>query len=273
MIEAGLREAETTRPAPEFDFFDDRNYRMNEEVRFGARIQARAVQFEWAVRMSQFDAAREALAAMRLDVDALVAVTTQKGFAQYIDSQYWTRMAQLADLQGRSAEADEYRRAAENARNPAARAQTVPVRSTVQGKPLPAMRLTGLDGRVWTSADLDGKVAVLNVWATWCRPCVEELAELQKLHEVTKGRSDVLILALNVDSNPGVVQPFLDGRSWTFPVLLAHDYVNRILPDLSIPRTWIVESGVVRTEDIGFNADGWMKRMLERLDGEAARKY
>jgi thiol-disulfide isomerase/thioredoxin len=270
MIEAGLREAETSRPAPEYDFFDDRNYRLNEETRLGSRIQARSVQFDWSVRTSKLDTAGDALSAMRGDLDALVAVTTQKGFAGYLDSQYWTKMAQLADLQGRRSDADEYRRAAENARNPATPVQSAAGRSTLEGKPLPPLRLTGLDGRVWTSADLDGKVAVLNVWATWCRPCVEELAELQKLHQVTKGRSNVVILSLNVDSNPGVVQPFVDGRSWTFPVLLAHDYVNRILPDLSIPRTWIVQSGVVRSEDIGFNADAWIKRMLERLDREGA---
>ena len=272
MIEAGLREAETMRRVPEFDFFDDRNHRVNEEARYGARIQARSVQFDWSVRTSKLDTAREALAAMRSDVDALFAVTTQTGAALYMDSQYWTKMAQLADLQGRRTDADEYRRAVENARRPvAARAQSTAGRTTVEGKPLPTMRLTGLDGRVWTSADLEGKVAVLNVWATWCRPCVEELAEFQKLHEVMKSRSNVVVLSLNVDANPGVVQPFVNGRSCTFPVLLAHDYVNGMLPDLSIPRTWMVEGGVVRKEDIGFNADGWMKRMLGRMgvEGEA----
>ena len=268
MIEARLREAETLRRVPEYDFFDDRNHRLNEEARFGARIQARIVQFDWSVRTSKLDNARQALGAMRNAVDALFTVTTQTGYALYLDAQYWTKMAQLADVEGRRADADEYRRAAENAKTPPARAQSAAGRSAIEGKPLPAMRLTGLDGRMWTFADLEGKIAVLNVWATWCRPCVEELVEFQKLHDVAKGRSNVVVLSLNVDANPGVVQPFLEGRSWTFPVLLAHDYVNRILPDLSIPRTWIVESGVVRKEDIGFNADGWMKRMLGRLGGE-----
>ena len=112
MIDTGLREAEAIRRSPEYDFFDDRNSRLNEEDRLASRIHARSVQFDWSVRTSKLDTAHEALAAMRSDVDALFAITTQKGVAKYLDSQYWTKMAQLADLQGRRADADEYRRAA-----------------------------------------------------------------------------------------------------------------------------------------------------------------
>ena len=91
----------------------------------------------------------------------------------------------------------------------------------------------------------------------------------QKLSESLRDKPGVLAISLNVDANPGAVVPFLQGKGWSFPVLLAHDYVNTLVPELSIPRTWIVRSGVVLTEIVGFgNAESWLKR-VEAAVGEA----
>jgi len=53
-----------------------------------------------------------------------------------------------------------------------------------------------------------------------------------------------------------------------FPVLLAHDYVHALLPNLSIPRNWVVDKeGLMREESIGFGGDGnqWVKNALAKL--------
>ena len=128
-----------------------------------------------------------------------------------------------------------------------------------------------MDGRVWTAADLNGKVAVMNLWATWCAPCVEELPHFQKLYEALKDNPNVVVMAVNVDNNPGVVGPFLKGRSYTFPVVLAHDWANQLIPEMGIPRNWIVSSGAIRSEQIGFSEpEKWLRDMLARVD-EAAK--
>jgi thiol-disulfide isomerase/thioredoxin len=148
----------------------------------------------------------------------------------------------------------------------------MPGSASATGKTLPPFRLTGIDGRAWTESDLHGKVAVMNVWATWCGPCIQELPHVQKLYEMLKDRPNVLLVSLNVDGNAGFVAPFLKGRGLNFPVLLAKEYVDRILPEMGIPRNWIVESGVVRSEDVGFdNPEAWMKHMLATLDETAQR--
>ncbi len=274
MVDTGLREAETTQPAPESDLSDDRNHRMNQEFRYASRIEARQVQFDWAIKTYHFDNAHQALAAMRKDVDGLLAVTAILGrYPQILDADYWTKMAQLADLEGKPQDAAEYRRAAKNADLAPSPTGPMPGSASAAGKTLPPFRVNGIDGRVWTEADLHGKIAVMNVWATWCGPCIQELPHVQKLYEMLKDRPNVLLVSLNVDGNAGLVAPFLKGRGLNFPVLLAKEYVDRILPEMGIPRNWIVESGVVRSEDVGFdNAETWMKHMLATVD-EALQRH
>ena len=62
---------------------------------------------------------------------------------------------------------------------------------------LAEFELTDLDGRKWSTADLKGKVALINLWATWCGPCREELPYVQKLREKMKDRKDVVILEVD----------------------------------------------------------------------------
>ena len=52
---------------------------------------------------------------------------------------------------------------------------------------------TDLGGRTWTSADLEGRVVLLDFWATWCPPCLAEIPELRKLHERYGERGLVLV--------------------------------------------------------------------------------
>ena len=103
--------------------------------------------------------------------------------------------------------------------------------------PLAAFELTDLQGRNWSLADLKGKVAFINVWATWCGPCREELPYVQKLSEQLKGRNDVLVLTLNTDEEVGKVEPFMKEKKFTFPVLLGQAYADGNGVN-SIPRNW-----------------------------------
>lgn len=273
MVEAGLRAAEETRVVAEYDFFDDRNHRVNEEARYLARILGRTVLFEWAAKTDKLSLAADALDAMRKDLDALGPVATQRGTPEFLDAEYGKMRARLAEIEGRAGSAVEHRRSAIEAKTQAVGAAAEPILTKAAGRALPPFRGEGLDGRVWTAADLTGKVTVLHLWATWCVPCIEELPYIQRLYEALQKRKDVVLLSLNVDANPGVVAPFLQGKGWTFPVVLAHDYVEQVLPDLGIPRTWVVESGIVRSEEVGFEAGaGWLARLLSRIEEAGPRR-
>src|SRR5689334_11992966 len=110
---------------------------------------------------------------------------------------------------------------------------------------LAELGLRDLGGHVWKLQDLDGKVALVNVWATWCGPCKKELPFVQKLHESLAGRSDVIVLSLNVDDDLESARQYAAEHHLTFPVLPGSDYVRQAVGKLSVPRSWIVGSGVL----------------------------
>lgn len=137
---------------------------------------------------------------------------------------------------------------------------------------LPEFDLTDLEGRKWTPADLKGKVAFINFWATWCGPCQRELPYVQKLREQLKDRKDVVVLTLNTDEEVGKVEPYMKENKFNFPVLLGQAYADSQGIN-SIPRNWIVSlDGKVMFEGIGFGNEGdeWMKKatqLIEKVKG------
>lgn len=136
------------------------------------------------------------------------------------------------------------------------------------GKPLPEFKLTDLKGNPWTLANLKGKTTFINVWATWCGPCRDELPYVQKLYEKLKDRPDVQVITFSMDDNPGVIEPFLRQHGYSFPVLEARLYVEKVVPYMSAPRNWIIDrNGVLAKEQIGFggNGDQWVEEMLKEL--------
>ena len=95
------------------------------------------------------------------------------------------------------------------------------------------------DGQIVTLDDFAGKVVLLNVWATWCPPCIYELPSMQRLYEAFEGEP-FEIVAVSIDSRIGASDrrgerggdpwAFADSLSLTFPIL--HD------PDGRIERTY-----------------------------------
>jgi thiol-disulfide isomerase/thioredoxin len=140
---------------------------------------------------------------------------------------------------------------------------------TRAAQPLPEMNLHDLLGRSWTLASLKGKSTFVNVWATWCTPCMEELPYLQKLYELALTRDGIQVITLNVDKNPGEVEPFMKSRNYTFPVVTgARKYVEEDTGHFTIPMNWLVDrSGVLQQKSHGFESRtaDWPQQMLEKL--------
>lgn len=98
-------------------------------------------------------------------------------------------------------------------------------------------QLTSLDGRELTFAEFQNKVVFLNVWATWCGPCVAEMPAIQRLHDAVS--ADGIALVLVSDEDAATVQDFVDQGNYTFPV-----YLSKALPSVfesdGIPATFVV---------------------------------
>ena len=68
-------------------------------------------------------------------------------------------------------------------------------------------------------ASLRGKTVVLNFWATWCPPCVEEMPELAGLHREISGRN-ALVVGIGIDSASNI-QAFAEKGQYPYPLLIA----------------------------------------------------
>ena len=76
------------------------------------------------------------------------------------------------------------------------------------------------DGGTIAMGDLRGKVVLLNFWATWCEPCLEEMPALERLSRAYRERG-LVVLALSVDrEGPAVVRTFLRRHGLSFQVAL-----------------------------------------------------
>ena len=136
-------------------------------------------------------------------------------------------------------------------------------------KAMPAFELGDLSGKTWRIKSLEGKSVLINVWATWCGPCQGELPKLQKLYEQVKDRSDFQILTFNIDSDLGLVSPFVKDKGFTFPVLPAYSLVLGLLDTVTIPQNWLVgPKGDWRWSQIGYDASdaAWAETMVGKLE-------
>jgi peroxiredoxin len=123
--------------------------------------------------------------------------------------------------------------------------------AVVVGLPAPDFSLPGLDGRMISLSDYRGKVVVVNIWATWCPPCVDEMPSLEKLYQEFKADS-FTILAVSIDSaGAATVAPFLKKHGLTFPVLLdAQSSVRTSYRTTGVPETFIVNKKGILVEKV-----------------------
>ncbi|HYC88679.1 MAG TPA: TlpA disulfide reductase family protein [Thermoanaerobaculia bacterium] len=136
-----------------------------------------------------------------------------------------------------------------------------PKRQDLVGRPLPAFTAVDQHGRRVTNATLQGRVAVVNVWATWCQPCVAELPRVER--EVwQRFRPQVAVIAIARGESAAKIRDFNQRMNLTFS--LAEDPRGKITRELggndAIPRTYVVDrSGVVVYQAIGYSDSEFSK--------------
>jgi peroxiredoxin len=91
-----------------------------------------------------------------------------------------------------------------------------------KGGATPALAARDLDGNTLRLDAFRGRTVLVNFWATWCAPCVQEMPSLQRLRDRLAAQG-FEVLAVNYQENPARIRPFLDRLGLTFPVVRDHD--------------------------------------------------
>jgi len=136
------------------------------------------------------------------------------------------------------------------------------------GSRAPEFRATDLRaGRPVTLADYRGKVVLLNIWATYCEPCREEMPSLERLQKQFPG-TDFRVVAVSVDEvGPDMVMAFANSLGLTFDIL--HDQsaaIQRIYQTAGVPESYLIDrDGVIVKKVIGASEwDGPVHTVLIR---------
>lgn len=107
------------------------------------------------------------------------------------------------------------------------------------------------DGTEFTLSEQQGKVVLLNFWATWCGPCVREMPAFEKLYG--EYGEDVAILAVNCMEREDIVKAFQDENGYTFPIACDPEGdVSLKYPSQGIPYTLVIdEEGIIQNIYVG----------------------
>ena len=122
------------------------------------------------------------------------------------------------------------------------------------GKPAPDFSLADLSDKHYRLSDFRGKVVFLNFWATWCKPCREEMPSMEILNKNFE-KDGLVILAVSIDrvTTTKDIPPFVKGMNLTFPVLIdSWGQTDKRYKLMGVPETYIIDQeGILREKVIG----------------------
>lgn len=138
------------------------------------------------------------------------------------------------------------------------------------GQPAPSFALPRLDAGSLALESLRGRVVLVNFWATWCKPCLDEMPAMERLYASLSPRGFEL-LAVSVDAGPDEVRAFRDQLSLSFPILLDPEKrVSSAYQSYRYPESYLIDAaGRIVSRYIGprdWDAPIYRERIEQLLD-------
>ncbi|MDZ4745905.1 MAG: TlpA disulfide reductase family protein [bacterium] len=122
---------------------------------------------------------------------------------------------------------------------------------------LPVAKVQSLSGKSIKSSDViaDSGVYVVCFWATWCKPCIQELNTYADLYERWQKEFGIHLVAVSIDDARTVskVAPYVKGRNWKFDVIMdVNSDFKRAMNVNNAPHTFLVKNGAVIWQHAAF---------------------
>jgi len=137
--------------------------------------------------------------------------------------------------------------------------------------PVPDLALTTLDGRTINLAEQDGKVVLVNFWATWCGPCRKEIPDLIKLYSELKSDGLIVVGVATDSDGASVVAPFVKRENINYPIVTdtSRSVESQFDAMYGLPTTYVVNpEGKIVRRILGIFPTEEMRPTLEAMLNE-----
>ncbi len=136
------------------------------------------------------------------------------------------------------------------------------------GGPAPDFWFETAQGQATSLSELEGKIVLINFWATWCNPCKTEMPYIQQIYDEWP-EEELVMLAINVGDSSDDVASFMQSNSLSFPVLL--DSQGEAATRYGIPgfptTLFIDKKGLLQNARVGaFSSKEEIESILSQLD-------
>ena len=135
------------------------------------------------------------------------------------------------------------------------------------GGPTPEFKLNGLDGKAFKSSQLKGSVVLLDLWATWCEPCLADIPIFNRLHEKF-GTRGLKVVGIAVESGWAKdIKPHVSKLGITYPILVGTEKIVQRYAVIGFPSTYLIgKDGRIVKKYLGSLPDqeGELERDLTR---------
>jgi len=127
---------------------------------------------------------------------------------------------------------------------PAGAAEKITLQFFSSPKSVTPVTMQTIDGRTLSASDWNGKVVIVNFWATWCAPCRAEIPDLIKLQD--KYRDQLQIIGVSEDEDgPEVVKKFVAQYHVNYPIVMSTPEVKKSFTGIyALPTSFIVDRGL-----------------------------
>jgi thiol-disulfide isomerase/thioredoxin len=137
-----------------------------------------------------------------------------------------------------------------------------PTPDTDSRAPAIEFSLVGIDGANYTLSAQKGKVVLVDFWATWCPPCIEEIPHLVELHKEYNEKG-LVVWGVGLD-NEAKLRAFADEKGVVYPILVGNETVGQDYGVQGIPTTLLFD----KKNRIAFKHVGFSQGMEEQLKKE-----
>ncbi|MCF7796551.1 MAG: TlpA family protein disulfide reductase [Lentisphaeria bacterium] len=138
--------------------------------------------------------------------------------------------------------------------------------TTSSAQTAPDFSLPDINGKAVSLSEFEGKIVIVDFWATWCGPCKMEIPGFVKLQE--KYKDDLVIIGISLDQNgPKAVVPFAQEYKINYPVVYGNGEVVKAYGGVNgIPTTFVIDrKGNIQRKYVGYRADSVFEADIKEL--------